>query len=81
MKKLTITELRAIIKNVISEAKAKKTDDGSIAYTPSYGWGVKEYDQPSIKNHNLHYNQPVFKKFMKDMLGVNEQNDEDKDKK
>ena len=80
MKKLSINELYNIIKHVVAEAKTKKTDDGSVAYSPSYGWGVKEYDQPSTKDHKLHYNQPVFQKFMKEMLGVNDKDDDKENK-
>ena len=47
-------------------------------YGNDYGWGVKKKEHPSIpwvsgpaKDH-LHYDKDVFKRFMKEILGLDE---------
>ncbi len=66
-------KLRKVIKNIVKQQLSERR-----MYGNDYGWGIKQKEHPNIPwvskpvEDHLHYDKDVFKRFMKEILGLDE---------
>mgnify|MGYP001590468271 CR=1 FL=1 len=65
--KLKLNEFRRLIKKLVKEEQER--------HSSTFGWGTKDQQHPDVpwmrksKEHALHNDREVFRKFVTDMLG------------
>ena len=64
--KLSVRQLQKLITEEIKSI----SEEYSMPYTNTMGWGTKERQEIDPDENQWHVNQPVFKKFMEDMFGI-----------